>query len=127
MQVMGTSLKKVLVVDDDPTILMTVGLMIKAKGFETEECDSGQKVVDLLQSAFEFDCVVLDYSMPETNGMEVLQKIREAGHQVPALLCSGMNASEMNFEKYEFRPEATITKPFQFDALFQKINSLIND
>lgn len=122
---MTTDQKKLLVVDDEPTVLMSVSMMLQTKGYHVTECESGQGVLDLIEDDhFNFDCVILDYTLPKMNGMRILQRIRSEGHQVPVILFSGLEMEEINTKPYEHMPDATITKPFQFDTLFTKVETL---
>lgn len=125
---MESNPKKLLVVDDEPTVLMSVSMLLKSKGFLVAQCSSGQDVLGLLEpDKFDFDCVILDFTLPKMNGMNLLQKIRSAGHQVPVLMFSGLSLDEILTEEFEHHPEETITKPFQFDSLLTKIKLLTGE
>ena len=120
--------KNLLVVDDEPTVLMSVSMMLQTKGYHVTQCESGNCVIDLIaQNKFNFDCIILDYTLPDLNGMKLLHRIRSEGHQVPVVLFSGLEMDEINTESYEHMPDATITKPFQFDTLFEKVKSLTGE
>lgn len=80
---------RVLVVDDDATLRMTVRLALEAKGYHVEEAEDGQVAVDMTAAQGPFDAVLLDVNMPRMNGIEALTQIKQAN---PATFCLMLTA-----------------------------------
>src|SRR5689334_12677233 len=82
----------VLVVDDDPTVVDSIGLYLKHEGAEVVTAADGLKALDLAEK-FRPDLVVLDVMLPGINGWEVCRKLR-AGSQVPIIMLTARSAEE---------------------------------
>lgn len=80
---------RVLVVDDDSTLRMTVRLALETKGYLVDEAEDGQIAVEMAASKGPYDAVLLDVNMPRLNGIEALTQIRQAN---PATFCLMLTA-----------------------------------
>ena len=70
--------KKIMVVDDEPDILATVGQMLEMKGFEVIKAIDGKECIKKLnESATNPDLILLDIMMPDVSGWDVAAKIKE--------------------------------------------------
>jgi two-component system, sensor histidine kinase and response regulator len=83
---------KVLIIDDDQIDRMAVIRAFKGADFRTElteaiDCASGL----VLANSHQFDCIFIDYRLPDGNGIELLQKLREQGVRVPIVSLTGQN------------------------------------
>lgn len=68
--------KRILIVDDDSINLKLAEFVIKQKGYETHTAMSGAECISKLEGG-QYDLVILDVEMPDMNGVETLEKIRE--------------------------------------------------
>ncbi|KAH9255823.1 hypothetical protein BASA81_006224 [Batrachochytrium salamandrivorans] len=66
----------VLVVDDDPVTRLQLGTRLKRRGFTVTEVCDGKEAVELYAKGYRFCLVVMDYEMPELNGVETITQIR---------------------------------------------------
>jgi PAS domain S-box-containing protein len=79
----------VLHVDDDPAVLdLTATLLEREAGLQVETATSADAGLDAL-AEWEFDCIVSDYDMPGTDGLEFLTAVREQGCELPFILFTG--------------------------------------
>ena len=70
--------KKIMVVDDEPDILFTVGQVLETSGYEVVKAKDGKECIELLSNMDTFpDLVLLDIMMPEISGWDVAAKIKE--------------------------------------------------
>lgn len=117
----------ILVIDDDPAVLLTVRTLLARRGFKVLTSSSSPKGVDLLHyTARDIRIVVLDYSMPTLDGRETLQLIKEHS---PNARIIGLTAL-----KYETLPreyidgiDKLLSKPVVATALIGAVDELLGD
>ena len=80
---------RVLVVDDDPLVLMNTAAMLEDLGHGVQEAVSGPQALHVLGSAEPFDLVVTDQLMPGMNGLQLIAAIEAAYPGLPVILASG--------------------------------------
>lgn len=79
---------KVVLVDDDLSVLGSLRFLLEAEGFDVDAFDSGMAL--LLQSTLPAKgCFVIDYHMPIMNGLELLARLRDRRSSLPAILITG--------------------------------------
>lgn len=76
-----------LLVDDEPSILQVIGYMIKSWGYEVITATCGKEAISIVV-AKNADIVVLDYMMPELDGIDTLKEIRKIDTKIPAIMFS---------------------------------------
>lgn len=125
-------MKRLLVVDDDPSILETLVDVLTAKGYEVLTADQADGALSLLRRQA-FDLVLLDYQMPGKNGFEVYRELG-ATQEVPVLFVSGCSRSfspttpgfaDLWTEQFSRGRTDVLYKPFELSALFEKVEALI--
>ena len=122
---------KVLVIDDDEIDRMTVIRAFKGADFQTEileaiDCQSGIE----LAISHQFDCIFIDYRLPDGNGVELLQKLREQGIRVPIVSLTGQNddgvaVDLMKAGASDYLSKAKIS-PAQLRQVFQNVMRVYN-
>lgn len=115
---------KILLVDDEVNLVEPMSYTLKQKGFETEVALNGTQAMELYDSA-EPDLILLDWSMPDLSGLEVLKKIRENQNFTPVIMVTGKSAKEDIVEGLEAGADDYITKPFNWEELLARVNSAI--
>jgi CheY-like chemotaxis protein len=88
---------KVLVIDDQPDVLTLTGLLLKHLGYDVVLADNGVKGLELYRREHP-DVIVLDLTMPEMGGIEVLQRIRSADVTQPVIVMTGDSRPETEQE-----------------------------
>jgi len=78
----------ILIVDDERNILLTFGQALRLAGYTTEVATSGREGLERLQTR-PIDVVLLDVKLPDLDGLQILQQIREIRKEVPVLMMSG--------------------------------------
>ena len=76
------------VVDDDEIVRRSIGRLVRAHGFETEEFASGEEFLEALRR-FEPHCVVLDLHMKEIDGFETQARLAKIGPGIPVVVVTG--------------------------------------
>ena len=110
----------VLVVDDDPLVLLSTAAMLDDVGCTTVQAASAEEALQLLADNPRIDVVVTDLAMPEMTGAELAQQIKQRWPTLPVLLASGYN------DKLDEHDLALphIGKPFSQDELMQALIEL---
>ena len=85
----GKSGYRVLLVDDDPLVLMTTGDMLRELGHEPIGIASANKALEFLRANGPPDLAILDYAMPEMTGAALAEAMREAYPALPLILATG--------------------------------------
>lgn len=112
---------RILVVDDDPGLLRTLGIGLRPLGHEVMPAADGRTA---LQAAHEDDpdLVVLDLGLPDLDGVEVLRRLR-AWTQVPIIVLSARAESRDKVEALDLGADDYVTKPFDMEELAARIRS----
>jgi two-component system response regulator FixJ len=100
----------IILVDDDQAVLNALTFALELDGFEVRAFANGKAVLEL-QDLPPLGCLVFDYNMPEINGLELLQRLRAGGVELPAIL---MTASPTKILREGARAAGVplIEKPF---------------
>ncbi|MGE5754667.1 MAG: response regulator, partial [Planctomycetaceae bacterium] len=77
--------KRILIVDDEPNVRLVFRTALESEGHDLAEAANGRDALDWLRTS-KADLILLDLQMPETGGMEVLRRLREAGDDTPVVI-----------------------------------------
>ena len=118
--------KKVLIVDDEPNILLSLGFLVQKAGYQTQTAEDGQSALDAVK-AWQPDLILLDVNMPVMDGFEVCQRLRADQNQ-QSLKIIILTAKGRNIEKEKglaLGADDYITKPFSNASVVERINQLL--
>ena len=123
------AIQKILIVDDEPDVCSLVARNLKKSSFEVETAGSGKELDQKLKT-FKPDLMILDLYMPEINGMEIIQSMRNKDNKIakfPAnllvMVMSG-GADLESQEELESKGIRIIQKPIDFKALVNIIKEM---
>lgn len=117
----------VLAIDDDLTFLHVLRPVLRGGGFNVLTSTSGAKGLDMLRyAARDIGVVLLDYNMPQLNGVETLQHIRRLTPEVKVLALTGVDAKLLPANFCE-GVDKLLQKPFRNEDLIGSIDSLLRD
>lgn len=111
---------KVLFIDDDPMILRMSGFILKKGGYEALAAGSGDEGIALIVEQSP-DLVFIDVEMPEKNGFETLEEIRQSGIDVRVCMMSGSVSSEIRDKTVALGAEGLIEKPLNAADVYSVI------
>ena len=116
--------KKLMIVDDEGDLRTLLAEYFRRLGFAVTEEEDG---AGALQSAAtdRFDCFILDVSMPEMSGVELLKKLRDRGIQTPALFLTAHDSLEDKAAGFEAGADDYLAKPFSPRELEYRIAALL--
>lgn len=120
-------MKKILIVDDEPNIVMSLEYTFKKNNFEVFIARDGQEALDILKDQLP-DIIILDVMMPMVDGFATLEQIKkeERLRHCKVIFLSAKN-KEKDIEKgLMLGANAYVTKPFSLKKLTEQINELLN-
>lgn len=117
---------KVLLVDDEPNILIALEFLIKQLGYQVFTATNGDEALVAMQQ-HRPDVAVLDVMMPRMSGFDVAKKIRadESFDHSKIVLLTALGTQEDRFEGYGSGAEIYVTKPFNNEDLVNTIQELV--
>jgi len=110
---------RVLVVDDEPAIRRAVGTNLSRHGYRVEQAETGAEALDLYAS-FRPDVVVLDLSLPDTDGLDIVKRIRERA-ATPIIILSVRGGERDKVLALDLGADDYLTKPFSVNELLARI------
>ena len=121
----------VLLIDDDDVLIETAQDTLKALGANAQIAESSSEGLSLLEHSIKdknpFNIIILDWQMPGMNGIELTRKIREkAGNDIPILLVSAYDWSNIEEEAKNAGINGFISKPLFRSSLYKKITEVLN-
>lgn len=120
--------KTVLIVDDEPNILLSVEFLMKREGHTVLTAGDGQEALDVL-AAKHPDLMILDVMMPRKNGFEVCSEVRVNADpriaQMPILMLTAKGREAEMKKGLSLGADAYITKPFSTHELVARVNELL--
>jgi PAS domain S-box-containing protein len=114
--------RRVLLVDDDSAVREVTAAMLQGLGCDVVEAGSGGAALDLLESATDYDLLVLDFAMPGMNGAEVAREVRLRRPALPVLFVTGYADISALADVGEDR---IVQKPFRDDELIVKARRIL--
>jgi len=117
--------RKMLTVDDSPSVRKLVKFTLKAKGYEASSAGDGLEALDLLKQEV-FDAIILDINMPRMNGLEFLRTIKADDQYagMPVIMLTTEGQDEDKDKAVALGATAYMVKPFkptQLLTLLEKI------
>jgi two-component system, NtrC family, response regulator HydG len=116
--------KRILIADDDIDICNLLSRFLTRHGYETVTTFRGLSILELLQKS-KFDLLLCDFRFGDTNGMDVLAKIHEAGLDLPVIIITGYSDIKMAVNVIKAGAVDYVTKPLVPDEILHIVqNSL---
>jgi DNA-binding response OmpR family regulator len=117
---------KILIVDDEPNIVVSLEFLMQQTGYEVSIARDGDQALTQM-AAFQPDLVLLDVMLPLRNGFEVCQKIREnsAWNRVKVVMLSAKGRELEVSKGLALGADAYITKPFSTKELIAQVQRLL--
>ena len=115
--------KRILVVDDEPSIRDLLRVILESRGFEVTEADNGVTALRAFE-AENSDMVILDVMMPQMNGLECCRRLREiTDHPILILTAKGEDYDQVN--GLEYGADDYVIKPFTPMVLVARMEALM--
>ncbi len=116
---------KVLIVDDDPNILVVLSANLSDKGFTVMTCDSGDKALKILEVDYEINAIITDLSMDKLSGEELFKKINQLYPYIPVIVLTGYGSIESAVRLVKDGAFDYIEKPSDNAQLIKVLNRAV--
>ena len=113
----------VLAVDDDPALLRTLTINLRARGYQAATATDGSAALRTIEEQRP-DLVVLDLGLPDLDGMAVLKQVR-AVSEVPVVVLSARHSSDEKVAALNLGADDYVTKPFSMDELMARLHAAL--
>ena len=113
---------QLLIVDDDPELLQ---FLLEELSQDTQVCQGancGAEALLLLRQQH-FDLVVLDWNLPDFNGLEICRRLRSSGDTTPVLMLTAHHDLEDRVQALDLGADDYITKPFELKELHARVRA----
>ena len=114
----------VLLVDDDARIRRTVGAGLRLEGFEVVPASGGRAALAAIEQ-IEPAVMLLDMAMPDLDGLEVLRRLRGAGHDLPVCVLSARDEIGDRVAGLEAGADDYVVKPFALEEVVARLHALL--
>ena len=110
---------RVLIVDDEPSILATMAPLLRARGYDVSTATSGHAALEAVDRQPP-QLVILDLGLPDLDGIEVTRRLRE-GRAMPILVLSARGAEQDKVAALDAGADDYVTKPFGSEELLARV------
>jgi len=122
--ILGGTLAKVLVIDDEPVVRALLDILLTQKGYDVVLADGGWKGLELYRREHP-DVVVLDLKMPELDGVTVLKHIRRLDLTQPVIILTGAGTPATEQQVRALGVTEIVEKEFALDLLGDALKRLL--
>lgn len=107
----------VLIVDDNPIFLETTETILKIKGFGTDTATTGEIALNKLSNEEKYHLILLDLGLPDVNGLDLLEKIKEKNLETPVYIITGEEKIQTAVKAMKLGAEDYLVKPVKSEKL----------
>ncbi|MCJ0700759.1 response regulator transcription factor [Frigoribacterium faeni] len=115
---------RVLVVDDENSLTDLLSMALRYEGWDVKAASDGQSALTLARE-FKPDAMVLDWMLPDIDGLQVLGRLRQGGDDTPILFLTAKDAVEDRVQGLTAGGDDYVTKPFSLEEVVARLRGLI--
>jgi DNA-binding response OmpR family regulator len=114
--------KTVLIIDDERLVNDTTKLLLEQNNYNILQAFTGNQGLNIFNENSKIvDCIILDLSLPDIPGEEVLQRLRELSSTLKIIISSGTSDPEVEEQVIDLGANSFLAKPFRINELFNEI------
>jgi two-component system response regulator PhoP len=115
---------RLLVIEDDTTLLESLATRLGAEGFAIEKAADGREG---LYFALEYpvDLAIIDLGLPEVSGLDIIRQVREAGKSYPILILTARDRWQDKVDGLSAGADDYVVKPFHYEEVSARVNALL--
>jgi len=116
--------KRILVVEDDPSILLGLRMNLEGEAYQVETASDGESGLELARTS-SWDLIILDIMLPKMNGYEFVCSVRADRNRTPILILSARTTEVDKIMGLDLGADDYITKPFSVGELLARTRALL--
>ncbi len=116
--------KIILLADDEIMLRDLLAELLESNGYNVIKVATGVEALKVLTEEIKVDLVIIDYSMPEMNGLDCVSQIRKLKFVMPIILSTGSLSLEKDFNPKKMGINSLLSKPYEFDTMLATIQQL---
>lgn len=122
---MSEAKKRILLVEDEPNLAFNLQFNLQVEGYEVVPAVDGKIAIEKFRHNGPFDLVILDVMIPEFNGFEVAETIRQTDDQTHILMLTALGKEEDRLRGFEAGADDYITKPFHLKEFLLRVKRMV--
>ncbi len=115
---------RILIVEDEILLSQQVQAFFSAKGFAVDVAHTGSDGL-FLAKEYPIDAAIIDIGLPDFTGIELIERLRSSGINVPVLLLTARSRWQDKVEGLESGADDYLAKPFHYEELLARVNALL--
>ena len=115
---------KIMVVDDDPGMRLTLEGILDEEGFDVVGAEDGYKAIELAKE-FAFNLIFMDVKMPGINGVEAFKEVKKVSQSSMVVMMTGFAVEDLIKEALEEGAYAVIYKPYEVGQIIDIVNKVL--
>ncbi|MEO5968040.1 MAG: response regulator transcription factor [Ferruginibacter sp.] len=115
---------KILIVEDESNLSESIAIYLKHEGYLCEIANTFSEALEKID-IYDYDCIVLDISLPDGNGLQVLKALREDGKTDGVIITSAKNSVDDKISGLRLGADDYLAKPFHLSELSARISAVI--
>ncbi len=123
---MSNDQRKILIVDDDPSMVRTMQDALAPHGYEISSASDGNQGLACIEF-FKPDLVILDLMMPKRSGLLVLEGMREMDQYIPAIMVTGNDGNRHRHYAEILGVDTYLTKPIRVELLVRTVKRVLKE
>ena len=124
---MGNEKKgRLLITDDEKWICESLNILFSRKGLEVSTALTGQETLDFLK-AQTADLVILDFNLPDMDGLDVLAGIKKINPDIPVIFMTGYGSETISIKAFKLGIADYFIKPFDPKTLIKRVLEIVNE
>jgi two-component system, OmpR family, copper resistance phosphate regulon response regulator CusR len=118
-------MKRVLIAEDEIRVAAFIEKGLQKNGFATAIAEDGQQALQMAISG-DYELLLLDLRLPLKDGITILDELRAQGKHLPIIVVTALNDETTRRAVFLKGANDYVTKPFQFQDLLTRVNSLLS-
>jgi len=123
---MDTSKKRILVIDDDKSVLRTFTLILKKDGYDVDIAETGKEALEKVEAG-KYNAALIDVRLPDMEGTDLLPKIQSVLPEAVKIIITGFPSLETGIKSLDVGADAYLVKPVKPEDLLVLIRERIRN
>ncbi len=115
---------RILIIEDDESLHRILRRRLTEEGYAADGCFDGREGLEYMETDV-YDCIILDWMLPEKDGVAILKEFRRAGHHTPVLMLTARDSVTDRVQGLDAGADDYLTKPFAYDELSARLRALL--